>query len=156
MKNLTIALLTFITINNAQASNRAQLNLTGVIEEQLSIEIVGGNDTAQLDLSETQQQFFVGTTRVNSNSATGYNVKISSRNNWKLTNTTNPTINLPYSMNYGAQALTQQTGEQVIDGGTSVVQNLDTDVSVNYQIDPQSPLRAGTYRDTVTFTIEAK
>lgn len=146
---LTIAALSF----GANAATTAELILKGLVAPILEISIAPETVASNLDLSQAASAVKVGTLTEKSNYAQGYKVKAKSTNASKLVNTSDVTSNVPYSLTYNGSAITLTNSLTQIYTTSNLKGTFIKDIKISYN--PPVNLSAGSYEDTVQFTLEA-
>lgn len=150
-----IFILTGLLASTLYGATSATLMLSGVVLEKFSLElsaISGVYDN--LDLSASPVDLQVATVNEKSNSLNGYKILISSSNAGKLVNST--VGSLDYSLTYDGQSVPLQTTAVLAKSITVAgAYNNTSSVNVTYTGKPVEELPAGSYADTVTFTIQA-
>ncbi|MCO4756063.1 MAG: fimbrial protein, partial [Bacteriovoracaceae bacterium] len=132
------------------------LLLQGVVDDVLSIEVTPTADATDLDIVAGESALLVATVEEKSNDLDGYTVKMSSTNGGKLVHGTDATKSTTYQISYdGAAPQAPATTDSTVKVSGALA-GLTTDTSnVNVSVDAYAQAPAGTYSDTVTFTIEA-
>lgn len=153
MKKLTIlGLALALTAPAAFAAHSDTLLLKGKVNQVLSILVTPETLAANLPLDVSQSASKVGTVNEKSNSATGYKVTINSANGGKLVNTVVTSETFNYALKYDGNAINLVTG-QTFTFSTPGAYDVNKDVNITYTGIPETNMVAGTYKDTVTFTI---
>lgn len=154
MKSLGLLVLMLSSVSDAATTG--SLSLSGAVTEGISIVVDSSNgNAAALDLSTSQSTLNIATITENSNSSTGYTISAKSTNAGKLKHSS-LSDNVPYTIKYaGGAAVTLTTSDQVVK--TQSTGGVYTGVSspVTIQYTGSSGISAGTYSDTITFTIAA-
>lgn len=150
-----LALLMFMS-SVADAATTGTLSLSGTVGATISISVDSSNgNAAALDLSTTQTTLNIATVTENSNSSSGYTISAKSTNGSSLNHSSLPD-NVPYTIKYaGGSAVTLTTSNQTVKtqatGG--VYSGVTSAVTIQYT--GTTSIAAGTYTDTITFTIAA-
>jgi hypothetical protein len=131
----------------------ATLILKGVIPSILSITITADPLATTLALNTTQSNTKVATVQEKSNSSSGYKITIDSTYNGKLVRA-GGTEYVAYTMTYGGQNVDLTTNYEITNLASAAVSN-NKDIKISYTGIPEDQLVAGSYGDTVTFTISA-
>lgn len=154
MKLLTLS-FAILTSSVFALTDSGTLTLTGVIGETTSITVTpvaGVADNLDLTVDYTAgSPLNVASVNETSNAATGYNVTVSSANNGELVN--GAVDSLAYNALYNGVAITLSTTPQTITNqATPGSYNVDKALDIYYTASTAN-LAAGTYTDTLTFTI---
>ncbi|MBC7397095.1 MAG: fimbrial protein [Bdellovibrionales bacterium] len=153
MNKLLVGLL--LVSSAAQAATTGTLSLSGTIANVISIAVAAAGAASTLDLTATQTNLVVATVTENSNSNTGYTISARSTNTGTIKHAT-ATDNVAYTMKYaGGTATSLTTVDQTVKTQSTggVYSAVSSSVSVSYT--GNASLRAGSYSDTITFTIAA-
>jgi hypothetical protein len=157
MKKLFALMFLFTT---AFAANQATLTLQGTISEvvEIAFDSVGGaiDKTVTLDLTATQTNTTIASVFEKSNSATGYDITVSSANAGKLVNSAavaGITGEVPYTLEYDGVA---DVLNNPVPSRVNTTAGKESIVRISYTGVPATDLAAGTFNDVVTFTISAK
>lgn len=153
MKKLMIMATSFTLLSTVHAATSGSLTLRGVVPVVLSISVAPEAVATALPLDVTQSNTKVATINERSNSSTGYSVAISSANAGSLKRVSG-TETFSYSMKYNGSSVNLASGQTFSYPSGGVV-NQNRDVNISYTGADSSTLVAGTYEDTVTFTISA-
>lgn len=142
----------FLLSFNVFSAPTGILTLQGQVAEMMSIVVtqLAGHDS--LDLSATPANLKVAEVAESSNSATGYEITVTSANTGFLKNGT--LDQLEYTMRYDGVAVDLSAADTVKDFASTVVDYI-SDVDISYTGKPAASMAAGTYSDTVTVTISA-
>lgn len=153
-KIITLSLLT-LSFSAFSQSQSGQLLLQGTVADLLSISVTpraGVNDNLDLDsVLGANKEVEVADVREISNHPVGYKVTISSAEGGKLKGNVG-SESVPYLLDYGSSTNLDLATSKDVTNSAGGFQQVDRIVKVKYQI-PTVPLTAGTYSDTVTFTI---
>ena len=108
-----------------------------------------------LDLSTSQTDLNVASVKEQSNSKTGYKLKVTSANLGKLKRADGADV-FSYSMKYNGSvvALSTTTGVTLLSSSAAAI-STSKSVSISYTGVPQESMVEGIYTDTLTFTIAA-
>ncbi len=151
----TIAALTLTT--SAFAAGSANLLLRGTVGviNDISITTVGSNNIT-LDIENGEINKHVADATEISNSSSGYKIMVSSINGGLLQNTSVPTQSTSYSLSYdgGVPTAVTTVPSQIKNVGSLSGLSIDNS-SIRVNVDALPTALAGTYEDTVTFSIVA-
>ena len=147
----TIGLLTLTTTGMAATS--ADLILRGVVAPILEVSIAHEPLASSLPLDRQVNNEKVGTITETSNSATGYKIKARSANAGKLVNTSHINSFVNYSLTYAGNNVPMNSSATQVYTTSNLRGTYSKDLKISYN--QPSNLSAGSYEDTVTFTIEA-
>jgi hypothetical protein len=150
---LTTAVL-LSSISHAALS--VDLPLSGKVDAIYDLQIAVKPAAASLNIIAGETDLSVATVTEKSNDLNGYKIMARSANGSELRNTSDATKKTTYTINYdGAGPITLTTSDEQV----KTVGSLDglTEVSSDVQVTvaPYLTAPAGTYTDTVTFTIMA-
>lgn len=151
-KVLTAAAVFLILVSFSAYSETASVSLSGTMGNILEIVVspTGANSALNLSGATTVTELLVATVEEKSNNPTGYQVSISSLNSFELLNTGSPHT-IAYSLFYNGTQVT--TDGQVVSNVTAKpAEIIAKEVRISYTT-PNNP-KAGTYQDTLTFTME--
>lgn len=148
MLALTVVTLSF----GAQAATQADLILKGIVAPILEISIAHETVASNLDLSQAASALKVATLTEKSNYAQGYKVKAKSTNAGKLVNTSDANSFVTYGLTYNGTSVPLTTSPTQL-FTTNLRGTYAKDLKITYN--QPSNLSAGSYEDTVQFTIEA-
>lgn len=153
MKSSSAKLLAIVALFAATAipsfAADATLTLSGSIAAKTEISVTTAAAASAIDLTTTQTALNVGTLTLRCNNQTGYTVTATSANGG-LKNGTYDT--LVYSLAYDGAAVT--FGSPFIDSGARSAGIVTKNLTIAYT--GSDVLSAGTYSDTITFTIATK
>lgn len=152
---LTLA-LTLSTVSSFAATT-ANLQLKGVVQDILSIDIAkNGTEADNLNLHETKSNLKLATLTEKSNSKTGYKVTLSSANSGKLVrvngDSSKASETFLYEIDYNNKKL-NLNGPKIETYSGAQATSINRDVGISYQARAIDTLVAGDYTDTITFTI---
>ena len=156
MKNVfNVGILSYILALSASglAATTGTLLLSATVPSATAIVVTPVGSPGALDPTVTATDFLVANVREINNTTAGYHVTLSSANAGVLKNGTLGTI--PYTAKYnGSSVVLSVTPQNITIGApsTSVVNRLKT-FSISYTGLPNDQRMAGTYNDTLTFTI---
>lgn len=145
----------FVLLTDAVAAVTGTLTLSGSIAQNISVAVNALGAATALDLTATQTDLAVATVNEVSNAHNGYKITASSANNGRIKEATLADF-VSYTIKYnGGTAVTPTTAAQDVKtmstgGGRTVA---TSNVSISYT--GSSTLAAGSYSDTITFTIVA-
>lgn len=152
MKNLialTIATLSFSSF----AATQADLLLKGEIAPVLEISIDHETVASNLDLSQKATNVKVATLTEKSNYHSGYKIKAKSSNSGKLVNSSDVNSFVNYSLTYNGNNVPLTSASIQVYHTANQRGTFTKDLKISYN--QPSDLTAGSYTDTVQFTIEA-
>lgn len=132
------------------------LNLSGSIADAVSITVTPNATASSLNLSSTQTDTVVASVSESSNAANGYTISAKSTNGSSLVHSSDASQTIAYTIKYGASsAVTLTTSDQVVKtqstGGAYT--GVNSSVSISYTGVSAATRKAGTYTDTITFTV---
>ena len=164
MKSKLLALVTFSILcyqpaSYAVVTATGNLTLTGSISDTVSIAVTPSGSYNSLPLTTTQVDTVVASVAESSNATAGYLILAKSTNGGKLQHTTDATQSVSYTMKYGASgALTLTTVDQTIKTQSTggVYSAVASAVSISYTGATAAAKRAGSYTDSITFTIQSQ
>lgn len=145
----------FLFIPSVFAATTGSITLSGSIPQTISIVVSGQGSYNNLNLSSSTTDLVVANVIERCNIMTGYSVSISSANNGQLKNGTLGQI--PYTAKYNNTSFSlSSTPVTVTDvtSQTSIV-NVPKQLTITYSATDPESIMAGTYSDTLTFTITA-
>lgn len=151
-KTLTIIALTTLSLNSMAATS-ADLILKGLIAPILDISIAHETVASNLDLATQASSVKVATITEKSNYASGYKIKAKSTNSGKLVNTSDQNSFVQYSLTYNGSNVALNSSATQIYSTSNLRGTYTKDLRISYN--QPSNLSAGSYEDTVQFTIEA-
>jgi uncharacterized protein (UPF0333 family) len=152
MKNLialTIATLSFSSL----AATQADLLLKGEVAPMLEISIDHEAVASNLDLSQKATNMKVATLTEKSNYHSGYKIKAKSSNAGKLVNSSDANSFVNYTLTYNGNNVPLTSSSTQIYHTANLRGTYTKDLKISYN--QPSNLTAGSYMDTVQFTIEA-
>jgi hypothetical protein len=152
LKTWTV-IVTLSTATFGHAATSGTLNLTGTVDEVVSIEVTAESVASNLDLESDQTDLKVATVEENSNSSTGYTVSIDSANSGTLVRT-GGSETFSYSMEYDGDTV-DLTSTDTFSNSSAASVSVNKDVTISYTGEDASSMVAGDYEDTVTFSIAA-
>ena len=155
-KLLLFSALTMLTATAAQAALTDTLVLRGTIAPTCSIAVSALAAATTLDLTATAA-VKVATVNVTCNNAKGYNVKVSSTTAGNLLETTNGVSAVPYELTIvgasgGAAVQPSVAGIQIASNGSTTTP-INRTSDLNFAVRTNTNAMAGTFQDTVTFTL---
>jgi uncharacterized protein (UPF0333 family) len=153
MKRSLLALGLTLTSLSGMAATSADLILKGIIPLNLEISIVHETLASNLDLTRQVSNEKVATLTEKSNSASGYKIKAKSTNAGKLVNASDVNSFVNYSLTYNGSGVSLNSSPVEIYSTSNLRGTYTKDLKISYN--QPSNLSAGTYQDTVQFTIEA-
>jgi uncharacterized protein (UPF0333 family) len=146
---LSLATLSF----SSMAATQADLILKGLVAPILEISIAHETVASNLDLSQQASNVKVATLTEKSNYATGYKIKAKSTNAGKLVNTSDVNSFVNYSLTYNGSGVSLNSSATQIYSTSNLKGTYTKELKISYS--QPSNLSAGSYEDTVQFTIEA-
>lgn len=153
MSKLVIPLSLVLLSFSAQAATQAELFLKGVVAPRLDISIAHETIASNLDLTTQASSIKVATLTERSNYHTGYKVKAKSTNGGKLVNTSDVNSFVNYSLTYDGNNVPLTTSPSDVYTTSNLKGTYTKELKVSYN-QPTS-LSAGSYEDTVQFTIQS-
>lgn len=155
-----ITTVTFFSVTtHAATTDQGTLNLSGVVNEAVSLSIAAEAVAGSLDLATTQSDLLVATVTENSNTALGYDVTISSANDSVLERN-GGTETIGYTLKYDGSAIdlssSSTTAAAAKSDATGGVVTDTSQVQISYTGVNEAQTVAGTYEDTLTIEIAAK
>lgn len=148
----TIATVLALASLNSFAATEASLVLKGLVAPIYDISIVMDAAASTLNLGQSATGVKVGTLTEFTNHPQGYKVKAASKNAGKLVNQSDVASYVQYSLTYNGNAMSLSTSPvQISSTNTKGTYTKDLRISFNQPTN----LSAGSYEDTVQFTIEA-
>ncbi len=155
-KKILSTLITVMIIStNALAATVGSITLSGNIPGATAIVVVAEAGYDSLDLSTTQTNTKIATVREINNTAAGYAVTLASTNSGALKNGSVGSIT--YSATYNDVSVTLSSTPVTVtsQGAQSSIINVTKDLDISYKGVNTEDYMAGTYSDTLTFTISA-
>ena len=158
MKKYVLAVLAVVAFASLQgfAATTATLNLTGTVSPTLSVSVAAAPAASTLDLTLDVTDLVVAAVTEKSNMASGYDLWVTSSNKGAFTGVNSD--RLGYAFKFGSTSLDLSAAFSPILGNyfeKTTQAGLVSAVSISYS-GSAANLFAGTYTDTVTFTIAAK
>jgi len=164
MKNLNSKILftlltsTLMSFSSYAVTQSANLNLSGSIGDNVAIAVTPNASASSLVLTTTAVDTVVAAVSETSNAANGYSILAKSSNAGKLVHSSDATQFVAYTIKYGAGTAvsltaTDQTVKTQATGGN--YNAVSSNVSISYTGVSASSKKAGTYTDTITFTIQS-
>lgn len=153
--SLSISIISLVLTPAAYGGTTGTVTISGLIPINTSIAVTAASGSNTLNLSSTAINQIVATVAEASNSTTGYKVTLASANAGILKNGTVGSIT--YTAKYdGLDVTLLANGTEVTNTGTTnSVVSVTKDLSISYTGVVATSLMAGTYSDTLTFTIAA-
>lgn len=138
---------------------------TSVVADTITISVTPTAVASNLDLKNSQSQLTVGTVSITANCQNGYSITLSSSNEGKLVNTavggaplSNEKIN--YTLYYlGSQVPATQSGTVIATSNNATLLTNTTllgNLGISYTGVEPSVMRAGTYQDNLTITLQSQ
>lgn len=152
MSKFVIPLSLFLISVSAQAATQAELFLKGVVAPRLDISITHETIASNLDLTAQASNIKVATLTESSNYHSGYKVKAKSTNGGKLVNTSDVNSFVNYSLTYAGTNVPLTTSPSQVYTTSNLKGTYTKELKVSYN--QPTNLSAGSYEDTVQFTIE--
>lgn len=139
----------------SEAAVTGTITLAGIVPASTAIIVTPVAPYNNLVLSTAQTNLLVATVNEQNNTTLGYSVTLSSTNAGKLKNGTLGQIT--YTARYNSTSVTLSVAPIVVttQGAQSAVVNVIKNFDVSYAATPAISTMAGTYSDTLTFTIIA-
>lgn len=152
MKKTLLALsLTTLSLS-AFSAEQADLLLKGVVAPILEISILHETVASNLDLSAQASNVKVATLTEKSNYAAGYKIKAKSTNAGKLVNVSDVNSFVNYSLTYNGSNVPLSSSATQVYTTANLKGTFTKELKISYN--QPSNLSAGSYEDTVQFTIE--
>lgn len=149
----------FSVTANAATSDQGTLNLSGVVNEAVSLSISAEAVAGSLDLATTQSDLLVATVSEFSNTALGYDVTISSANDSNLVRN-GGTETIGYTLKYDGSSIdlsaSSSSPAAAKSDATGGVVSDTSQVQISYTGVNEAQTVSGTYEDTLTIEIAAK
>lgn len=152
MKKLIALTLSTLSLSSF-AATQADLILRGTVAPILEISINHETVASNLDLSQQANNIKVATLTEKSNYATGYKIKAKSANSGKLVNTGDTNSFVNYSLTYAGNNVPLSSSPSQVYQTANLRGTFTKELKISYN--QPSNLSAGSYEDTVQFTIEA-
>lgn len=152
-KLIALFAMTALSVS-AMAATTGTLMLRGTVPRLLEITVNDEAIASTLPLDTTQSGTLVAVINEKSNSATGYNVSITSANLGALVHETEVSSSISYSLNYNGNAVDLANGDSFSYSFPTGANN-NRNVTISYTGVPHEDLVEGDYSDDVTFTIAA-
>lgn len=148
-----VTALSFLGANPAMAALVGNITLQGTVAASTSITVDAEPGYNSLNLHSDQSNLLVATVIESNNTAAGYTVTLSSANAGKLKNGSLDEIS--YTARYDGVAVTLSAAPVTItnQGAQTDVVNVAKEFDISYTGAPADELMAGTYSDTLVFTI---
>jgi hypothetical protein len=154
MKLSTVAvLIAALFTNQAFAALTGSITLQGSVAATTSITVTAQAGYNSLNLHATQSNLLVATVNEQNNTAAGYTVTLASNNSGKLKNGALGEVTYTARYNGSSVSLSSSPVTITTQGAQSAVVDLNKNLDVSYTGIPAAQLMAGTYSDTLTFTI---
>lgn len=153
MKTLMLSTALALSSFTVFSATTADLILKGVVAPVLKISIAHESVASNLDLSTQASNVKVATLTEKSNYASGYKIKAKSTNGGKLVNVSDVNSFVSYNLSYNGSNISLQTSPTQIYSTSNLRGTYTKDLKISYN--QPSSLSAGSYEDTVQFTIEA-
>lgn len=139
------------------ATASGNLNLSGSIADAVTISVTPTAAASSLNLTSTAVDTVVASVSETSNAANGYRILAKSSNVGKLIHSSDSSQTVDYTMKYASSgAISLTASDQVVKTqNTGGAYNaVASSVSISYTGVSASSRKAGSYTDTITFTIE--
>ena len=146
---LSVAALSFSTFAATQADLLLKGSVAPILEISIAHETVAGN----LDLSQAANAVKVATLTEKSNYSTGYKIKAASANSGKLVNTIDANSFVNYTLTYAGNNVPLSTSPTQVYQTANLRGTYAKELKISYT--QPSSLSAGSFEDTVQFTIMA-
>ncbi|WPU63914.1 hypothetical protein [Peredibacter starrii] len=153
MKRTLLALTLATVTSTAFSATSADLLLKGVVAPILEVSIAHETLASNLPLDRQVNSEKVGTITEKSNSPTGYKIKARSAKGGKLVNAADQNSYVQYTLTYQGSNVPLNTSATEVYSTANIRGTNSKDLKISYN--QPSNLSAGSYEDTVTFTIEA-
>lgn len=138
---------------------------TAIVADTITISVTPTAVASNLDLTNSQSQLTVGTVSITANCQNGYSITLSSSNEGKLVNTavggaplSNERVN--YTLYYlGSQIPATQAGSVIATSNNATLLTNTTllgNLGISYTGVEPSIMRAGTYQDNLTITLQSQ
>lgn len=150
-KTLALALATLSF--SAFSATSADLLLKGLVAPILEISIAHETVASSLNLSAPASALKVATLTEKSNYAAGYKIKAKSTNAGKLVNVSDQNSFVNYSLTYDGSNVPLSSSASQFYSTSNLKGTFTKELKISYN--QPSNLSAGSYEDTVQFTIEA-
>ncbi len=156
---MILAPLGFISTSTYAATASGNLNLSGSIADSVSIAVTPTAAASSLTLTSTATDVSIASVAETSNAANGYLIKARSTNAGKLVHGSDATQFINYTIKYaGGSAVTLTTSDETVKtqstgGNYNAVASA---VSISYTGVTAASRVAGSYTDTIIFTIEGQ
>lgn len=153
-KKFTLPLLAVsLASASALAASSGQITLQGNVAQATNIVVTGQGNYNALDLTTSASDLLVAKVREINNTSAGYTVKLTSTNAGKFKNGVLGQV--AYTAKYNGSNVTLSATPQIIttQGTQSGVINVLKEFKISYTGQAAENLMAGTYSDTLTFTI---
>lgn len=155
----TLTLIFLLSSWTAIAATSGSVDLSGVVPNELSISVTATTAASNLNITGGENQTKIATASESSRSLDGYKVFASSDNGSKLVHSNGEASgSTDYTISYDGGSSTALTNPgqayEVRDSGPQDgLINHESDININVTAYPQAI--AGTYSDTITFSIVA-
>lgn len=148
-----VALTTVTT--SAFGALTGSITISGSVAAATAITVTSSPGYNTLDLSNSVTDLQVASVRETNNTTLGYRVTLTSANAGQLKN--GSVGSLAYSAKYNGASVTLSTTPQTITntGNSNTVVNVLKPLAISYTGAAANTMMAGTYSDTLTFTIAA-
>jgi hypothetical protein len=153
MKKTLLALSITTLSFSAFSATSADLLLKGLVAPILEISIAHETVASNLDLSAQASNVKVAVLTEKSNYAAGYKIKAKSTNAGKLVNVSDANSFVQYSLTYAGSNVPLNSAATQVYSTSNLRGTYTKDLKISYN--QPSNLSAGSYEDTVQFTIEA-
>lgn len=150
-----LVLMGFAFVSSSFGATSGTITLQGAVANSVSIQVNGMANYNSLDLSATVTDLSVANVIERSNVATGYKVTLASSNSGALKNGT--AGSLAYTAKYNGSSVILSSTPQTVTNVTSQssIANVTKQLAISYTGAAAETMVAGTYSDTLTFTIAA-
>lgn len=153
MKRWMFALSLVTLASMSHAATQADLILRGVVAPVLDISIANETVASNLDLSQAASNIKVATITEKSNYHQGYKVKVKSTNSGKMVNLSDANSFVNYTLTYSGATVPLTAAPSQVYTTSNLRGTFSKELKISYA--QPTNLSAGTYEDTVQFTIEA-
>lgn len=139
----------------AEAATTGTVTISGVIPASTSILVTSQAPYNSLVLSSAQTNLVLAVVNEQNNTPLGYNVTLASANAGKLKN--GAIGQIVYTARYNGVAATLSVAPVNVttQGAQLSIVNINKNFDITYAATPTASVMAGTYSDTLTFTIIA-
>ncbi|OQW52815.1 MAG: hypothetical protein A4S09_08200 [Proteobacteria bacterium SG_bin7] len=157
MKIFSILLSFFVTsVVFGQARISGGVYISGTIPEEYSIQVKADPDAQQLEIQRGESQTKIASVIEKANSATGYVIKLSTKNGGRLVNTMLPSQSVPYLISYDKAPFTEVSSvESIVKRVPSLANPIIYESPIRISFRGKPTAAVGTYADTLYLQISA-